>query len=122
MLFGITFVKKNGEVRDILCMFKPKTWKGIPTTNGGSLNWNPTDRGYLHVWDCIKGGWRMVNLETIQSIRFGRKSYNFENFKHFSEFMLVMGKLQKIESEEKSGKTEIDYSEIVDEEGRLIFH
>ena len=36
------------------CQLSPQSWKGNPTTNGMGLNWNPTERGYLHVFDCIK--------------------------------------------------------------------
>tara|TARA_Y100001963_G_C6443693_1_gene292576 strand:+ start:112 stop:522 length:411 start_codon:yes stop_codon:yes gene_type:complete len=99
--FSVTFVKKNGEVREMLCKMNPQNWKGKPTTNGGSLNWNPTDRGYLMVFDVINEGWRMVNFHTIKKIRFGRKDYHFNNFNHFLHFMLVMGKLQKVEKLEK---------------------
>ena len=101
MFFSVTFVKKNGEVREMLCKLSPQNWKGKPTHNGNGLTWNPTDKGYLQVWDVINEGWRMVNFQTITKIRFGRRDYNFTNFNHFLNFMLVMGKLQKIEIEEK---------------------
>ena len=99
--FSVTFVKKNGEVREMLCKLNPQTWKGKPTTNGGSLNWKPTEKGYLLVWDVIRGGWRTVNFQTLSKIRFGRKDYHFSNFNHFLNFILVIGKLQKVELEEK---------------------
>ena len=97
MFFSVTFVKKNGEVRKMLCKLRCKTWDGKPTTNGGSLNWNPTEKGYLHVIDCKIGKWRFVNFQTIQSIKFGGETFLFENFNHFHHFMLMIEKLLKIE-------------------------
>ena len=105
--FSVTFVKKNGEVREMLCKLNPQNWKGNPTKNGMGLTWNPTDKGYLVVWDVISEGWRMVNFQTITKIRFGRKDYHFTNFNHFLNFMLVMGKLQKVELEEKERGREL---------------
>jgi len=107
MFFSVKFVKKNGEVREMLCKLSPQNWKGKPTHNGNGLTWNPTDKGYLQVWDVINEGWRMVNFQTIQKIRFGRQDYNFQNFNHFLNFMLVMGKLQKVELEEKERGREL---------------
>ena len=107
MFFSVKFVKKNGEVREMLCKLSPQNWKGKPTHNGNGLTWNPTDKGYLQVWDVINEGWRMVNFQTIQKIRFGRQDYNFTNFNHFLNFMLVMGKLQKVELEEKERGREL---------------
>ena len=101
MFFSVKFVKKNGEVREMLCKFSPQNWKGKPTHNGNGLTWNPTDKGYLQVWDVINEGWRMVNFQTITKIRFGRKDYHFQNFNHFLNFMIVIGNLQKIEILEK---------------------
>ena len=101
MFFSVKFVKKNGEVREMLCKLSPQNWKGKPTHNGNGLTWNPTDKGYLQVWDVINEGWRMVNFQTIQKIRFGRQDYHFNNFNHFLNFMIVMGKLQMVELEEK---------------------
>ena len=105
--FSVTFVKKNGEVREMLCKLNPQNWDGKPTTNGGSLTWNPTDKGYLQVWDVTKRGWRVVNFQTITKIRFGRRDYQFNNFNHFLNFMLVIGKLQKVEIEEKKRGREL---------------
>ena len=107
MFFSVKFVKKNGEVREMLCKLSPQNWKGNPTHNGNGLNWNPTDKGYLMVWDVINEGWRMVNFQTITKIRFGRKDYDFDNFNHFLNFMLIMGKLQKVELEEKERGREL---------------
>ena len=101
MFFSVKFVKKNGEVREMLCKLSPQNWKGKPTHNGNGLTWNPTDKGYLQVWDVINEGWRMVNFQTITKIRFGRKDYHFQNFNHFLNFMIVIGNLQKIEILEK---------------------
>ena len=104
--FSVTFVKKNGEVREMLCKLNPQTWKGKPTTNGGSLTWNPTDKGYLHIFDCVNGGWRCVNFHTIKKIRFGGKDYHFDNFNHFLNFMIVIGNLQKLDKLRDEGELE----------------
>ena len=43
--------EKNGDKRNLVGTFSPQMWKGIPTTNGKGLSWNPTERGYLVVFD-----------------------------------------------------------------------
>ena len=106
MFFSVTFVKKNGEVREMLCKLKCENWDGKPTHNGGSLNWNPTEKGYLHVIDCKIGKWRCVNFQTIQKIRFGKKDYHFNNFNHFLHFMMVIDNLHKLDELRDEGELE----------------
>ena len=40
--FSVTFVKKNGEIREMLCKLNPQNWKGNPTKNG--------KRGKIETW------------------------------------------------------------------------
>ena len=92
-----SLMKEGEEFFDKQRTVLRELYKYLLFVDGNGLTWNPTDKGYLMVWDVINEGWRMVNFQTIQKIRFGRQDYHFTNFNHFLNFMLVMGKLQKIE-------------------------
>ena len=94
-LFSVTFIKKNGEKRNLVGTFSPQMWKGIPTTNGKGLSWNPTERGYLVIFDFKNEGWRMVNINTIKKIKFENGTFEFNSLFKVIEFFLMLGmKLQ----------------------------
>jgi len=63
-IFSVSFIKKNGEFRNMRCRLGVK--KGL---TGKGLNWEPIDKGYMTVYDIEKKGYRMVNLDTIQSLQ-----------------------------------------------------
>lgn len=66
-IFGITFVKKNGELRNMVCRFDVKRhWR---TPDGSGQRYNPADYGLVCVWDTQKQDYRSINLETIVSLR-----------------------------------------------------
>ena len=78
--FSVTFIKKNGDVRYLVGTFNPKHWGYTETTNGKGLNWNPTERGYLVVFDLAYEGYRMVNLNTIKDITINGEKKKIKNF------------------------------------------
>lgn len=73
-IFGATFVKKDGTVRDMVCRLGVK--KG---TNGKGLNFEPVERGLLPVFDMKSQGFRMINLSTLTELRIKGKVYRISN-------------------------------------------
>lgn len=71
-IFSATFVKKNGEVRDINCRLGVKSH--IKGTGGPSFA-ESSDNPYQLVFDLQKNGYRVINLETIIQINFNKKTY-----------------------------------------------
>ncbi len=96
-IFSVTFTKKNGEKRNLVGTFSPEMWKGKQTTNGVGLNWNPTERGYLVIFDYQNEGWRMVNMNTIERIKFEGKTYSFKSFQNVLIHFQLMGMLLKVD-------------------------
>ena len=96
-IFSVTFTKKNGEKRNLVGTFSPEMWKGKQTTNGVGLNWNPTERGFLVVFDYQNEGWRMVNMNTIERIKFEGKTYNFNSFQNVLIHFMGIGMLLKVD-------------------------
>tara|TARA_R100001086_G_C11808439_1_gene250823 strand:- start:306 stop:581 length:276 start_codon:yes stop_codon:yes gene_type:complete len=73
-IFGCTFIKKDGTIRDMTCRLGVK--KGL---NGRGLNFDPVDKGLLPVYDMANGGFRMVNLSTLSELRIKGKTYTIAN-------------------------------------------
>lgn len=69
-IFGVTFTKKDGTVRDMTCRLGVKAH-----LRGGELPFCPVEKGMLPVFDMAKGEYRMVNLNTVTEIRVGGKVY-----------------------------------------------
>lgn len=69
-IFTVEFTKKNGEQRKMLCRTGVKKYvKGI------GQRYNPREKGLIGVYDLQKSGYRMINLETITSVKCGNKSF-----------------------------------------------
>ena len=71
-IFGVTFVKKNGDIRDMVCRLGVKSH-----LKGGELPFDPVEKGLLPVFDMQKKGYRMINLKTVTEIRAGGTVYRF---------------------------------------------
>ena len=71
--FTVVFIKKNGEVRKMNCRLKVKKHLA-----GGKLKFKPLERGLLPVYDVLNKGYRMINLETLQSISMKGVNYKVE--------------------------------------------
>ena len=70
--FGVTFVKKNGELRTMTCRFGVKKH-----LRGGERSWSREQYPqYLTVFDMNKKGYRTVNLDTLRRVAFGGEEYH----------------------------------------------
>jgi len=58
------FIKKDGSLRKMV--FRTKVTKGV---TGEGMRYNPSDYGLRTVYDMQKLAFRMINLETVVSIR-----------------------------------------------------
>ena len=70
-IFHVAFLKKNGELRRMKCRLGVKKH-----LKGGRLSFKPKEYNLLVVFDMDKGGYRMVNLDTIMSISMKGVEYN----------------------------------------------
>lgn len=59
-IFSVQFVKKNGDIRDMVCRLG--VTKGV---TGVGMSYNPADHNLVTVFDMQKGEFRMINMETI---------------------------------------------------------
>lgn len=68
--FSPTFVKKNGELRKMVCR------KGVTKhLKGGELAFNPNAKGLVVVFDVQKNAYRMVNINTLQELNINNATY-----------------------------------------------
>ena len=63
-IFSAVFRKKNGEKRLMNC--RTKVHKYI---NGVGLKFKPQDIGLMTVFDIHKGGYRFINLKTLERLK-----------------------------------------------------
>jgi len=63
-IFSVTFIKKDGTLRKMVCRLNVK--KGV---NGKGMNYDPIEKGLLPVYDLDKRGFRMINMKTITSLK-----------------------------------------------------
>jgi len=59
-VYDITFIKKDGTKRDMLCTLNPKV---LPETKGKGRN---LPNHLKTVFDLEKNDWRTINLNTIE--------------------------------------------------------
>ena len=63
-IFSARFVKKDGTIRDMVCRMGVK--KGV---TGVGMAYNPFDRNLVPVYDMVKGDFRMINMETVITLK-----------------------------------------------------
>jgi hypothetical protein len=73
-IFGVTFVKKDGTIRDMTCRLGVTKY-----LKGGELGYDVVDKGLLSVYDMTAAGYRMINLDTVTEIRANGNVYRFED-------------------------------------------
>jgi WYL_2, Sm-like SH3 beta-barrel fold len=61
--FGVSFVKTDGSVRDMVCRLG--VTKGI---KGTGMAYEPREQGLLPVFDVSKDSYRMINLNTLRRV------------------------------------------------------
>ena len=71
--FGVTFTKKNGETREMICR------KGVKKhLKGGELMFDPNEKGLAVVFDMKKNAYRMININTLEKIVVDKATYSVE--------------------------------------------
>ena len=69
--FSAVFTKKNGEIRLMTCRTNVRKYlKGV------GLRFKPQDKGLMTVFDIHKGGYRFINLMTLESLKIRGKKYH----------------------------------------------
>ena len=62
--FSAVFIKKNGEKRLMTCRTNVRKYlKGV------GLKFKPQDIGLMTVFDIQKGGYRFINLKTLERLK-----------------------------------------------------
>lgn len=71
--FSVAFTKKNGDLRNMNCR------KGVTKhLKGGELAFNPNAKGLVVVFDAQKKAYRMININTLQSVTIDKATYSVE--------------------------------------------
>lgn len=70
--FSATFIKKDGTLRKMTARLGVKK-----NLTGAGLKFNPSERSLVVVYEMSKKSYRMINLNTIQSITFKNQTLNF---------------------------------------------
>ena len=68
--FSAVFTKKNGNKRLMTCRLGVK--KGV---KGVGLRFKPQDKGLMTVFDIHKGGYRFINLMTLERLKIRGSEY-----------------------------------------------
>jgi len=63
-VFGVTFIKNNGDERRMNCRLNVKSH-----LKGGELSYDPAKYNLLPVFDMQKGDYRSINFSTIKELR-----------------------------------------------------
>ena len=71
-LFGVSFIKKDGTPRDMVCRLGVKSY--IKGTGKPSFALNK-DNPYQLVFDFQKKAYRVINMDTLFKIKFQNKTY-----------------------------------------------
>ena len=74
--FSAVFTKKNGDIRLMTCRLGVK--KGV---KGVGLKFEPQDKGLMTVFDIHAGGYRFINLKTLERLKIGGVEYVIINNK-----------------------------------------
>ena len=69
-IFYAEFIKKNGDIRRMKCRLKVKKY-----LKGGELGYSPSNKGLMSVYDVENAGYRMINLNTIDTFSVRGESY-----------------------------------------------
>ena len=71
-IFSVIFIKRTtGEVRHMTCRLNV-----AKHLKGGMLLFDPLSRGLISVYDVKQKGYRMINLETLMSVKMLGRSYD----------------------------------------------
>lgn len=68
-IFAVQFIKKDGTLRMMLARL------GVKKNLKGGTNGANAQNSLITVWDMAKGGYRMVNLETLLTLKVNGITY-----------------------------------------------
>lgn len=68
--FTVTFIKKDRSKRVMNARLGVKAY-----LRGGELPYNPIEKGLIPVFDMQKREYRMINTQTILSVKIGNEEY-----------------------------------------------
>ena len=72
-IFSVSFTKKNGETREMICR------KGVKKhLKGGELMFDPNEKGLAVVFDMKKNAYRMININTLQKLIINKIIYKIK--------------------------------------------
>ena len=69
--FSAVFIKKDGTLRTMNCRLGVKKY-----LKGGELRFSPSKKGLVVVFDRDKKEYRMININTTQSLKVNGKEYH----------------------------------------------
>ena len=69
--FSAVFIKKDGTPRTMNCRLGVKKY-----LKGGKLRFSPSKKGLIVVFDRDKKEYRMININTTQSLKVNGEEYN----------------------------------------------
>jgi hypothetical protein len=70
-IFSVTFVKKDGTLREMTCRVGVKKH-----LKGGELKYNPEELNYLTVFDMKEQDYRTININTLKKIKVDGVEYD----------------------------------------------
>ena len=68
-IFAVHFTKKNGAIRMMLARI------GVSKNLKGGSNGAGEHNSLITVWDMVANGYRMINLETLVSLKASGREY-----------------------------------------------
>ena len=71
-IFSAQFVKKNGDIRDMVCRLGV-----VKHLQGGELKYDAKARNLLPVFDMQKQAYRMINISTLRQLKINGEIYKF---------------------------------------------
>ncbi len=72
-IFSVDFIKKDGSLRTMIARLGVRKH-----LQGGTLKYNAEEKSLLPVFDMEKQAYRMVNVNTIQEIRYNGETIKLE--------------------------------------------
>ena len=69
-IFSARFIKKDGKIRDIVCRLETEKSKV-----GTGVSPEKLDNPYVCVYDMQKEDYRLINLQTVRTVKTGGEEY-----------------------------------------------
>lgn len=73
-MFSVTFVKKNGEVREMNCMLGVKKH-----LRGGEQSYDPAEHNLLTVYDLVAKDYRNINFSQLIKAKIDGVEYEVDH-------------------------------------------